>query len=138
MIRDPIETLNSRITDLNFQILLLTRRLEELESGTATVRPRGRGIQTREVIPEARFEEVTCRSLRVVDEDGRERVVIEVDDEDNATIEFMDGDGTRRLLEGAFADGEAYTGWHDASGEAVISARCDAEGAAAFETPEAN
>lgn len=122
MTRDPIATLTARITDLNFQILQLTRRIEALEE---------------ERIDEgASSDQVTCQRLCIIDDAGTERITLEVDADDNATIEFCDPDGTRRVFGGAFTDGEAYTHWADAQGDPVLIVRCTADGAGTFEEPK--
>ena len=133
MNRDPIDSLRGLITDLNFQIRLLNERISELEE-RGTPRPSSR--RRRDAEPAQIPDEITCRRLVITDDEGTERVVIEVDDDDNATIHFCDADGTQRMLSGAFADGEAYTHWADAEGDAIVSVRCTAEGAGTVEVPE--
>jgi len=122
MTRDPIAILTARITDLNLQILQLTRRIEALEE---------KGDDE-----EASQDELTCQRLCIVDEEGTERIKLEVDEDDNATVEFCDPDGTRRIFCGAFTDGEAYTHWADAQGDPVLIVRCTADGAGTFEEPK--
>jgi hypothetical protein len=133
MTRDPIATLTARITDLNFQILQLTRRIEALEEKgddekPARRRPKDTGTK--------KLDEITCRRLCVVDEEGTERITLEVDKDDNATVEIFEADGTSRILCGAFADGEAYMTCADGNGDSVIAARCTSEGVGTLEMPE--
>ena len=133
MTRDPIATLTARITDLNFQILQLTRRIEALEEKGDDDKPaRKRPKET----ATKKLDEIICRRLRVVDEDGTERIALEVDEDDNATVEIFDADGTSRILCGAFADGEAYMTCADGNGDSVIAARCSSEGVGTLQMPE--
>lgn len=133
MTRDPIATLTARITDLNFQILQLTRRIEALEEEGDNQRPARRSPKDTSA---KNLDEITCRRLCVMDGEGTERITLEVDKDDNATVEIFDADGTSRILYGAFADGEAYMTCADGNGDSVIRARCTAEGVGTLEMPE--
>ena len=120
MNRDPIESLRGLITDLNFQIKQLKDRITQLEERDQTP------------------DEITCRKLVIADDDDTERVIIEVDEDDDATIRFFDADGTPRVIAGAFSDGEAYAHLADSDGDAVVVARCTSDGEGTLDASKAD
>ena len=72
------------------------------------------------------FETITCKTWRVVNNDGKERIVANICVDGTAGITWYDKDGKQRIAAETFADGEANVTWRDKDEKKRISASTSA------------
>ena len=86
----------------------------------AAVRPAG----------DAAFDTITCKEWKVVDKDGKWRIMASTLANGYAGVTWFDKDGNVRIAADTFADGNAGVAWLDKDGKARIDAATAVDGTA--------
>ena len=94
----------------------------------AAVRPAG----------DATFDTITCKGWKVVDKDGKERIVAGTHADGYAGVQWLDKDGKRRIAAATSADGLASVAWRDKDDKTRIVAAIFADGTVALPTKDQN
>ena len=77
---------------------------------------------------DATFDTITCKEWRVVDKDGKTRILANTAADGNAGVMWRDKDGKVRIAANTNAKGLASVGWFDKDGKVRIGADTDADG----------
>ena len=94
----------------------------------AAVRPAG----------DATFDMITCKAWKVVDADGKARIVAEIFPGGQAIVIWLDKDGKPRIAAGTMADGQASVQWFDKDKKVKIAATTFPDGTVILPTKDDN
>ncbi len=114
------QQLNALQTSVKRQRLLNIALLGVIVAGgfIAAVRPVG----------DATFDTITCKGWKVVDKDGKLRIVAATLDDGQASVALLDKQKKARISATTFADGDAGMTWRDKDEKTRIGAVTFADG----------
>jgi uncharacterized protein YodC (DUF2158 family) len=121
-IQDQIRELQTSVRRQRFAIFALASIL----AGSALIgagRPAG----------DATFDTITCTTWRVVDKDGKIRIVATTLPGGTTRVTWVDKDGKKRISAGEERDGAASVRWFDKESKERISAYAESDGNACVE-----
>ena len=109
------------VTMVYFAPMELQTQIEKLEARIAALEKMLDG-------GDATFDTIICKSWRVVDKDGKQRLIAGTFPNGHASVLWFDKDGKLRIAAATDADGDAKVSWLDKDGNGRIIATTNADG----------